>query len=115
MGLVNKWKLEKSRDRVSHAFHGLINGKRIRAYWWGAKKNFGDLITPALLRSYGYTPVYSKKNYAELLCTGSILDGVGPSFSGAVLGQVTSSVSGIIEPLQTASSSGIMILRLKLD
>lgn len=86
MPFVNKWKLEKSRDRVCHAIHGLVRGNRIRAYWWGSKKNFGDLITPALLRAYGYTPVYTKKHRAELLSTGSILDGVDSSFTGKVLG-----------------------------
>jgi len=86
MPFLNTWKLEKSRDRLRYAMHGLIHGKRIRTYWWGSRKNFGDLITPALLLAYGYTPVYEKKHRAELLCTGSILDGVNEHFSGQVLG-----------------------------
>lgn len=86
MPLMNTWKLEKSRDRLCHAVHGVLHGQRIRTYWWGSKKNFGDLITPALLLAYGYTPVYEKKHRAELLSTGSILDGVKESFSGQVLG-----------------------------
>ena len=86
MPLLNTWKLEKSRDRLRYAMRGLIHGKRIRTYWWGSRKNFGDLITPALLLAYGYTPVYEKKHRAELLCTGSILDGVDERFSGQVLG-----------------------------
>ncbi len=86
MSLLNTWKLEKSRDRLNYAIHGLLHGQRIRTYWWGSKKNFGDLITPALLLAYGYTPVYEKKHRAELLSTGSILDGVKDSFSGQVLG-----------------------------
>jgi hypothetical protein len=57
---MNTWKLEKSRDRLCHAIHGVLHGQRIRTYWWGSKKNFGDLITPALLLAYGYTPVYEK-------------------------------------------------------
>lgn len=86
MSIFNKWKLEKSRDRAVYAIQGAIYGNRIRTYWWGSRKNFGDLLTPALFRAYGYTPVYAKKNQAELLCTGSILDGVSQTFSGMVLG-----------------------------
>jgi len=86
MSFINVWKLEKARDRFVYRCYGLFGRKPINVYWWSSRKNFGDLMTPALLLKYGYAPVYRKKHHADLLCVGSILDGVSDNFCGKVLG-----------------------------
>jgi pyruvyltransferase len=63
-----------------------IYGKGITAYWWREVPNFGDLITPLLLRHYGYTPVYECPERAEFVATGSILEVLPADFSGIILG-----------------------------
>lgn len=68
-----------------------VTGYPINAYWWKERVNFGDLITPALLKSYGLTPRFEKPAMADLVSTGSVLQQLPSTFSGIVLG------SGLIE------------------
>jgi len=66
---------------------GRCRGNAIRAYWWTGERNFGDLITPALLRSYGLTPVCCRDPAAaSLAATGSIIGMLPRDFEGIVLG-----------------------------
>jgi len=65
---------------------GGIRGDGIRAFWWTGEKNFGDLITPALLKLYGYTPILSTSTRAQVAATGSILGMLGRDYSGLILG-----------------------------
>jgi pyruvyltransferase len=65
-----------------------LRGKKtIKVYYWKKKVNFGDLITPSLLKYFGYVPVFSKpdKN-AELISTGSLMEHIKPGFNGYILG-----------------------------
>jgi len=48
--------------------------------------NFGDMLTPLLLKYYGIIAVPSVPKDAELFCTGSILEKVDKNFSGFILG-----------------------------
>jgi pyruvyltransferase len=96
MPLINTWKIEKVLERSRYLVRGLIHGKKIKVYWWSSRKNFGDLLTPRLLLAYGYTPVYTKKNKASLVSTGSILDGLSRDYTGAILG------SGLIRDTELA-------------
>jgi len=64
----------------------------VRAFWWSEVPNFGDRITPLLLRRYGFTPVPSLIDACKLVSTGSILDTLADDFSGTILG------SGFILP-----------------
>lgn len=63
-----------------------ITSNGIRVYWWNRGVNFGDLITPYLLRQYGYTPLWSKPKTAQLVSTGSILQHMPKSYKGLVIG-----------------------------
>ncbi len=65
---------------------GVLKGNAIRSYWYRDIKNFGDLLTPALLRHFGFTPVHAYPENAKLIGVGSILEHVDESFSGVVLG-----------------------------
>jgi hypothetical protein len=63
-----------------------FSGRGVRAYWFHDFPNFGDLITPWLLRSYGCSPVSSRPASAELASTGSLLQWLSSDFAGTVLG-----------------------------
>ena len=64
---------------------GKMRGNAIETFW--GFNNFGDLITPILLREIGYTPVRSKSiNSSQLLFVGSILDNICDDFDGVILG-----------------------------
>lgn len=65
---------------------GIIHGNRVTAYWFVGQKNFGDLITPLLLKHYGLTPIRKPPHAAELVSTGSILQSVSRTYPGTILG-----------------------------
>lgn len=69
-----------------------VQNNGIRAYWWNAVPNAGDLIVPLLLRQYGLTPIHTPKSYADLISCGSVLQNVPEDFEGTILG------SGILTP-----------------
>jgi len=73
-------------ERIVHTLEGTIRGNKIKAYWYTTVANFGDLITPLLLRYYGFTPVHCPIEQADLLSTGSILQSVPDDWSGHILG-----------------------------
>lgn len=65
---------------------GTIRGNLIRAYWYEKTVNFGDLLTPEILRYYGLCPIHTPKQSADLLSIGSILDDVPENYCGIILG-----------------------------
>ncbi|MDG9667851.1 polysaccharide pyruvyl transferase family protein [Hahella sp. CR1] len=73
---------------------GTIKGNRITAYWWNGETNFGDLITPELLKFYGFTPVHASALSCEVLSTGSILQFSSIDYKGHIIG------SGLIKDLE---------------
>jgi len=84
-----------------------IRGNGIRAYWFTDVLNFGDLITPLLLRHYGYSPIYERPWRAELVATGSILEHLPNDFRGIILG------SGFIEEKSRMSFPKARVLALR--
>jgi hypothetical protein len=68
----------------------------MKAYWWRNQRNFGDALTPILLREFaGVTAQWTKKEQAEILVCGSVLQGLPTDWSGTVLG------SGRLRPGRT--------------
>ena len=43
---------------ISELAIAAIRGNGIKAYWYKDELNFGDLITPLLLKHFGYMPIY---------------------------------------------------------
>jgi len=89
-----RYRINQAHKRALQAWEstsGKLRGNLITAYWWTDHVNFGDLITPALLKSYGLTPQFQEPAKAALVSTGSILQRLPQSFDGIVLG------SGLIE------------------
>lgn len=57
-----------------------------RAFWFDGIANFGDALTPWLLRRAGIVPIHAQPRTAELSGVGSILEMLSPDFAGAVWG-----------------------------
>lgn len=57
------------------------------AFWWRARPNWGDALTPLLLAQFaGLEPEWAPVDQAQMVVTGSILDLLPPGWSGTVLG-----------------------------
>ena len=62
-----------------------VRGNAITTYW--GFRNFGDLITPFLLRQIGYTPVNcARVSLGQFVFVGSILDSIREDYKGVILG-----------------------------
>src|SRR5687768_9975696 len=46
-------------ERLPQQMAAGLYGRGVRAYWYRELVNFGDLITPLILRSLGYRPIHS--------------------------------------------------------
>jgi len=68
------------------SFIGNIFRNKIEAYWYIKERNSGDLVTPMLLKHYGFTPVHSYPKQAGVFACGSLLERVPEEFSGFILG-----------------------------
>ena len=76
----------KLANRIISTVEGSLLGNKITAYWYTGEVNFGDLITPDLLKLYGFTPVHYPVEQAQLLSTGSILHLAPEDYSGHIVG-----------------------------
>lgn len=73
-------------DRRSQYIIGSTKGNLIKVYWWKGTRNFGDFLTPALLRKYGLTPLHSPLSTSDAVCVGSILQDLPEDYSGYIIG-----------------------------
>jgi hypothetical protein len=78
-------------DNFKAKVTGNIKGNAAAAYWFRGCINFGDLLTPALLQHYGYTPYFSGRARTgsgknDIVCVGSILGHIHSDFSGIIFG-----------------------------
>lgn len=58
----------------------------IKVYYWKESVNFGDLLTPELLKIFGYTPLFFYPHRAQLVCTGSLIEHITADYKGLILG-----------------------------
>jgi hypothetical protein len=63
-----------------------VRSNGFSAYWYRKEVNFGDLITPTLLKYHGFTPVFTRPCKARLAGAGSILEHLPDDFTGVILG-----------------------------
>jgi pyruvyltransferase len=90
MTIFSLWMEHKLAYRFYHIAASVtarITQKPIIESCWAIKDlNAGDLVAPMLLKSYGFTPVFSHRTEARLFSCGSLLDKVPTNFSGYILG-----------------------------
>lgn len=64
-----------------------IKRNLILVHWGRGLNNFGDCLSPEILRHYGLTPVYvSSLNKSKIILAGSILQWVDISYNGVIIG-----------------------------
>lgn len=57
----------------------------VPAYWYDAA-NFGDQLTPLLLRHYGLHPVHARPEFSRVAGVGSIVEHLPAAYQGVILG-----------------------------
>ncbi len=72
--------------RATNAVVGTVLGNAVHAYWWSYRANFGDLLTPSLLRRYGFTPILTQPGRAQVVVAGSVLEHLPETYAGIILG-----------------------------
>lgn len=78
------------------------------AYWWRGVPNFGDLLTPLLLRHFADIDVaWAPADKADLIGVGSILEHVPADWAGKIVG------SGRLHPEPTTIPAGAEVLALR--
>lgn len=65
---------------------GKIKGNLLPVYYVKWSNNFGDLLTPLILRYYGFTPVFSYQSKAKCVVVGTIIELLSSDFDGYILG-----------------------------
>ena len=66
---------------------GKINRNIIYVHWGRGLNNFGDCLSPYILKHYGLTPVYvSNNNKSNIILAGTILQWISNNYSGYIVG-----------------------------
>jgi pyruvyltransferase len=73
-------------SRIQMGIYQIKGEDAVNAHWFADRPNFGDLLTPFLLKQYGIEPVHAFVKSAQVLVTGSLLNRVPDDYSGYVLG-----------------------------
>jgi len=86
---------------------GELQGNSLEAFWFTKIHNAGDLVTPFLLRKYGFTPILRWPPSTRFFGCGSILNHAPADFTGYVLG------SGFLRagPLNPLPHARVLALR----
>ncbi len=93
--IINRLKGYKKRFlRKAKCLKGSIQGNLVNLYWFERVPNFGDLLTPFLLKHYGLTSINSSLKSADVVALGSVLQDIPEEFSGFIIG------SGLIRDME---------------
>jgi len=65
---------------------GIINRNVVKVHWGRNKKNFGDCLSPYILKHYGFTPVYTQESDSQIVLAGSILQWLPKDYNGVIFG-----------------------------
>lgn len=85
---INDYLLEIHRreNHLVNTINAKLQHNSVKAYWYEEVINFGDLITPLLLQTFGFSPLHAPKQEANFLGIGSILQDITENFSGFIAG-----------------------------
>lgn len=65
---------------------GKLKGNLVYTHWGRGLNNFGDCLSPAILKHYGFTPVYSQIIKSDIILAGTILQGIPRDYAGIIMG-----------------------------
>ncbi len=86
-----------------------ISHNLVKVHWGRGMNNFGDCLSPDILKHYGLTPVYvPNQKDADIILAGSILQWVNPDYNGIIIG------TGGDDFLYSFNSASILAVRGKL-
>ncbi len=72
-----------------NTLRGALKKNSLHAYWWDARKNFGDLLTPELLFQYGHTPIHRypvTHESGDWIMVGSLIQMLPDQYGGNIIG-----------------------------
>lgn len=78
-------RIRRKAYRVWRSALASARNNGVKAYWCDFE-NFGDQITPLLLRYYKFTALHSSPDAAQVVSTGSILEHIPEDYTGLVIG-----------------------------
>lgn len=65
----------------------MVDHQDMRVYWWNAKPNFGDALTPFLVERFtGVTVQWAAPPHAQAVIVGSVIDVLPTSWTGIIAG-----------------------------
>lgn len=82
----NVTRVKNSQLNQLRKLKGFVQQNALKTYWFDERKNFGDLITPLIIKANGFTAVNGQPDEATLISTGSVLQGLSENFSGTIIG-----------------------------
>jgi pyruvyltransferase len=72
--------------KIPTYIYGKLKGNLIRTHWGRGLNNFGDCLSPDILRYYGFTPIYSQVKNSEIILAGTVLQWIPEDYDGIILG-----------------------------
>ena len=87
-----KYSIKEIIYYLFHRLPAIVKGKYIchnlvKVHWGRGLNNFGDCLSPDILKYYGLTPVYvPSQQDADIILAGSILQWVEPNYCGYIVG-----------------------------
>lgn len=81
-----KYYIKRIHSKVFKQIRSRLDPFSVHAYWWNGDINFGDLITPFILKNYGYNPFFSLPHDADIIAVGSILEHLPDKYNGKIIG-----------------------------
>ena len=87
-----KWSIKELTYYFFHRLPAIIKGKYlchnlIKVHWGRGLNNFGDCLSPDILKHYGLTPVYvPNEKKSDIVLAGSILQWIDSDYCGYIVG-----------------------------
>lgn len=88
--IISNYRLQDIKYLIFHKIWLIIKGKfqknLIKVFYVKWSNNFGDLLTPIILKYYGFTPIFAYPQKAQAIIVGTIIEILDSDFSGYILG-----------------------------
>lgn len=78
--------ISKRLHQKADGFLGKVQKNAIKTFWFNTESNAGDLITPFLLKKYGFTPILTSPEDTQAIICGSLMQRLDRQYEGYILG-----------------------------